>query len=173
MKRLVGILMMSVLAVSVQAQNDAITKYFSKYADNDDFSHVTVSGKMFSMINQIEVEDDEDKAMVESLGKIKGVKALFAEEGVDGASMYKEAIGLIDGKGYEELMSVRESDKDIKFMIKEKGNKIDELFMVMGGDNEFALVSIVGDGIDINQLYKLSKNIGMSEFDHLKKMGGN
>ncbi len=164
---------MSVLAVSVQAQDDAITKYFSKYVDNDDFSHVTVSGKMFSMINQIEVEDDEDKAMVESLGKIKGVKALFAEDGVDGNSMYKEALGLINGKGYEELMSVREDDKDIKFMIKEKGNKIDELFMVMGGDNDFALVSIVGDGIDINQLYKLSKNIGMKEFGHLEKMGGN
>ena len=164
---------MSVLAVSVQAQNDAITKYFSKYVDNDDFSHVTVSGKMFSMINQIEVEDDEDRAMVESLGKIKGVKALFAEENVNGEAMYKEALGLIDGKGYEELMSIREDDKDIKFMIKEKGNKIDELFMVMGGDNEFGLVSIVGDGIDINQLYKLSKNIGMKEFGHLEKMGGN
>ena len=173
MKRLVAVLMMSVLAVSVQAQDDAISKYFSKYVDNDDFSHVTVSGKMFSMINQIEVEDDEDKAMVESLGKIKGVKALFAEDGVDGVSMYKEAIGLIDGKGYEELMSIREDDKDIKFMIKEKGNKIDELFMVMGGDNEFGLVSITGDGIDINQLYKLSKNIGMKEFGHLEKMGGN
>jgi len=164
---------MSVLAVSVQAQDDAISKYFSKYVDNDDFSHVTVSGKMFSMINQIEVEDDEDKAMVESLGKIKGVKALFAENGVDGAAMYKEALGLISGKGYEELMSIREDEKDIKFYIKEKGNKIDELFMVMGGDDEFGVVSITGDGIDINQLYKLSKNIGMKEFGHLEKMGGN
>lgn len=172
MKRLVGILVMSVLAVSVQAQNDAISKYFGKYADDETFSHVTVSGKMFQMINSIEVEDDEDRALVESLGKIKGVKALFAENGVDGAKMYKEAIALIDGKGYEELMSIRDDEKDIKFMIKEKGNKIDELFMVMGGDNEFGVVSITGDGIDINQLYKLSKNLGLDEFSHLEKMGG-
>ena len=27
--------------------------------------------------------------------------------------------------------------------------------------------------LDINQLYKLSKNIGMKEFGHLEKMGGN
>lgn len=173
MKRLVGILIMSVLAVSVQAQNDAITKYFGKYADDDKFSHVTVSGKMFQMINSINVEDDEDKALVESLGKIKGVKALFAEDSVDGYKMFKEAIKLIDGKGYEELMSVKTDDKDIKFMIKEKNNKIDELFMVMGGSNEFGVVSITGDGIDINQLYKLSKNLGLDEFGHLEKMGGN
>ena len=166
-------MMMSVLAVSVQAQNDAISKYFNKYMDNEDFSHVTVSGKMFSMINKIEIEDDEDRALVESLGKIKGVKALFAEQGVDGKSMYKEAVGLVSGKGYEELMSVRDEDKDIKFYIKEKDNKIDEVFMVMGGGEEFGLVSIVGDGIDINQLYKLSKDLGMKEFGHLEKMGGN
>jgi hypothetical protein len=125
------------------------------------------------MINSIDVEDDEDRALVESLGKIKGVKALFAEKDVDGAAMFKEALGLIKGKGYEELMSVRDDQKDIKFMIKEKGNKIDELFMVMGGDKEFGVLSITGDGIDINQLYKLSKNLGMDEFSHLEKMGGN
>ena len=164
---------MSVLAVSVQAQNDAISKYFDKYADNDEFSHVTISGKMFSMINKFEVEDEEDRLLQESLGKIKGVKALFAEEGVDGKSMYKEAIKLVDGKGYEELMSLRDDNKDIKFFIKEKDNKIDEVFMVMGGGAEFGLVSILGDGIDINQLYKLSKMLNVDEFSHLEKMGGN
>jgi len=39
--------------------------------------------------------------------------------------------------------------------------------MVMGGTNEFGMISIVGDGIDINQLYRLSKNLGMDEFKHL------
>jgi predicted P-loop ATPase/GTPase len=119
------------------------------------------------MINAIQVEDDEDKALVESLSKIKGVKVLFAEKDVDGVAMYKEALGLIKGKDFEELMSVRDEDKDIKFYIKEKGNKIDEMFMVMGGVKEFVMVSIVGDGIDINQLYKLSKSLGMDEFKHL------
>ena len=41
------------------------------------------------------------------------------------------------------------------------------MFMVMGGKAEFGMVSIVGDGIDINQLYKLSKSLGMDEFKHL------
>lgn len=171
MKRLALILVMGIMAFGAKAQNDAISKYFAKYEqDKERFNAVSVSGKMFAMINSIEVEDEEDKALVESLGKIRGVKALFAEKGVDGKKMYDEALGAIKGKDFEELMSVRDDDKNIKFYIKEKGNKIDELFMVMGGNNEFAMVSVVGDGIDINQLYKLSKNIGMDEFKHL---GGN
>ena len=48
--------------------------------------------------------------------------------------------------------------------------------MVMGGDNEFGMLSIVGDGIDLNMLYKLSKKIGMDGFEELEflddKRGG-
>lgn len=171
MKKLVMIMVMALMAFGVQAQTDAISKYFAKYEnDTDKFRAIKISGKMFAMINSIEVEDDEDRALVESLGKIKGVKVLSAEKGVDGVAMYKEAMGAIKGKDFEELMSVRDDDKDIKFYIKEKGNKIDEMFMVMGGASEFVMVSIIGDGIDINQLYKLSKSLGMDEFKHL---GGN
>ena len=42
--------------------------------------------------------------------------------------------------------------------------------MVMGGGDEFALVSIIGNGIDVNQLYKLSKSVGFNEFEHLEKV---
>jgi hypothetical protein len=161
---------MAATAFGAQAQSDAISKYFAKYEkDTDKFSKIEISGKMFAMINSIQVEDDEDKALVESLGKIRGVKVLSAQKGVDGIAMYKEAMGAIKGKDFEELMSVRDEDKDIKFYIKEKGNKIDEMFMVMGGANEFTMVSIIGDGIDINQLYKLSKSLGMDEFRYLDK----
>lgn len=169
MKKLVLIIVISVFAVVVQAQNDAIAKYFSKYAGNGKFSHVVISGKMFSMINQIKIgADDENKEIIEALGKIKGVKVLFSREDVDGETMYKEALGLIDGEGYEELMSVREDEKDIKFMIKEKNNKIHELFMIIGADRDFGLLSIIGDGIDLDALYKLSKKMGMKGFEELE-----
>ncbi len=172
MKRLVIMLSLSVLAFGANAQNDAISKYFAKYMDNEDFMSVNISAKMFQMMSSIEMDDkDEQKYMEESIGKIKGVRAIAAERDVDGMKMYNEALGLVDGKGYEELMSVREEDKRIRFLIKEKDNKIDELFMVMGGDDEFGLLSIIGDGIDLNMLYKLSKSVGVEGFRELERLG--
>ena len=44
--------------------------------------------------------------------------------------------------------------------------------MVMGGNNEFGMLSIVGDGIDLNALYKLSKTIGMEGFEELEFLDG-
>ncbi|MBO3700509.1 DUF4252 domain-containing protein [Roseivirga sp. E12] len=176
MKKLVLTMVLGLFAMSANAQSDAISKYFEKYVDDQSFMHLNFSGKMFQMIAQIEFEDpDEQKMVEESLGKIKRVQVLGKDKDVDGRKMYKEALGLI-GKDFEELMSLREDDKDIRFMIKEKNNKIDELFMVMGGDNEFGLLSIVGDGIDLNAIYKLSKSIGMEGFEELEfldKRGGN
>ncbi|NVJ46794.1 MAG: DUF4252 domain-containing protein [Cytophagia bacterium] len=169
MKKLVLTMVMAVFALGVNAQDDAISKYFSKYSSDDSFMHINFSGKMFQMISKLEMDTpEEQKLMEESLGKIKRVQVLGKERDADGRALYAEAIKLVEGKGFEELMSVRDEDKDIRFLIKESNNKINELFMVMGGDNEFGLLSIVGDGIDLNALYKLSKKIGMQGFEELE-----
>lgn len=173
MKKLVLTLVLAVFALSANAQSSAISQYFEKYTEDTTFTYVNFSGKMFQMISNLELEDEaEQKLMQESLGKIKRVQVLAKDNGVDGRSMYNEAIKLVEGKNFEELMSVREEDKDIKFLIKENDNKIDELFMVMGGKDEFALLSIVGDGIDLNAMYKLSKSIGMDGFEELELLNG-
>lgn len=173
MKKLVLTFALAVFAFSVKAQNTAITQYFEKYTEDTTFMYINFSGKMFQMISNLELDDEkEQELMQESLGKIKRVQVLGKEKDVDGRKMYAEAIKLVEGKGFEELMSVREEDKDIRFMIKEKNNKIDELFMVMGGNKEFGMLSIVGDGIDLNALYKLSKNIGMDGFEELEFLDG-
>ena len=169
MKKLVLTMVMAVFALGAKAQDDAISKYFSKYSSDESFMHINFSGKMFQMISKLEMETaEEQKMMEESLGKIKRVQVLGKEKDADGRKMYAEAIKLVEGKGFEELMSVRDDDKDIKFLIKESNNKINELFMVMGGNNEFGMLSIVGDGIDLNALYKLSKKIGMQGFEELE-----
>lgn len=177
MKKLVLTMLLGLFAVSANAQSDAISKYFDKYVDDASFMHLNFSGKMFQMIANIELDDPAEQKMVqESLGKIQRVQVLRKDKEVDGKKMYAEAMKAIKGNDFEELMSLREDDMDIRFMIKEKNNKINELFMVMGGDSEFGLLSIVGDGIDLNALYKLSKSIGMdgfSELEFLDKMDGN
>jgi len=172
MKRLVLIMLVSVMAFQANAQSDAISKYFAKYMDNDDFIRINISGKMFQMMSDIDLDNEEEqKYMIESIGKIKRVRVISAQKDVNGDTMYKEALGLVEGKGFEELMSVREENKNIKFFIKEKNNKIDEFFMVVGGGDSFSLLSIVGDGIDLNMLFKLSKTMGVEGFKELERLG--
>jgi vacuolar-type H+-ATPase subunit F/Vma7 len=142
------------------SQEDAISKYFSKYVDDERFTVVYISGKMFSMINKMELDlDDEEAQAVMSVVKdLKGLRILTTE--TDGAKFYKEALQTINTKGYETLLEVREGNQqNVKFLVKDSnaGSNLNELLLLVGGEDEdFVLLSFIGN-LDLSQVGKLSK----------------
>ena len=167
-KFVVGGLMM-VMAMVATAQDNAISKFFSKYQGDESFSQVTVSSKMFGLFTNMETNDPEDKEVLDAISKIKGLRILAKEEARDSRELYKEALTMIPAKEYEELMTVRDKDKDMKFFIKEAAGKISELVMLMGGNEEFMVLSIFGE-IDLKQVSKIGKKMNVDGLDHLEKM---
>lgn len=159
-------------SVSTMAQDNAISKYFSKYAADTAFTKVTVTSKMFSLFTEIEGEDEAEKEVLEALSKLKGIKALINENSDDTKSLYSDAIKAINkDKSYEELMSVEGGDENIKFMVRDEGSIINELLMVVADDGEFLIMSLFGE-IDLKQIAKLSRIMKMKGMDHLKALDG-
>ena len=147
------------LSTSLFAQEDAISKYFSKYVDNEDFTVVYVSGKMFELINKMELDfdDEEAEAVLAVVKDLKGLRILTTEN--DGLKYYNEALQIINTKQYETLMTVREGNaENVQFLIKDNGGDIiNELLLLVGGeDDEFVLISFIGQ-IDLNEVGKLAK----------------
>ena len=149
---------------------DAISKFFSKYQTDESFSSVTVSSKMFGLFTNMEADTPEDKEILEAISKLKGLKILAKEDVRSARELYKEAFTLIPIKEYEELMSVRNEDKDMKFFIKESGGKISELLMVVGGNQQFMVMSLFGE-IDLKQIARIGKKMDVKGLEHLEKMG--
>ncbi len=168
MKKLIafGIVMMMALQLSAQ---DAISKFFSKYEDDDSFTHVNVTKRMFSLFTDLDMEDQEDKELMDAISKLDGLKILAKDDITNGKALYKEAFTLLPSKEYDELMSVRDEDTDMKFMIKEKNGIINELLMVMGGNEEFFIMSLTGD-IDLKQVARLSKGMDIDGLEGLEKL---
>ena len=150
---------------------DAISKFFTKYQDDDSFSQVNISPKMFSLFTKMDAESQEDKEVLEAISKLKGLRILGKQDARNARDLYKEAFSLIPVKEYEELMSVRDKDKDMKFYIKEttKGT-ISELLMVMGGNTEFMVLSLFGE-IDLKQVSRIGKKMDVKGLENLEKMG--
>jgi hypothetical protein len=157
------------IIVSGAFGQDAISKFFSKYQADESFSQVTVSSKMFGLFTNMEADTPEDKEVLEAISKLKGLRILGKENTSDARGLYKEAFSLIPMKEYEELMSVRDKDKDMKFLIKESGGKISELLMVMGGNQDFMVLSLFGE-IDLKQISRIGKKMNVSGLEHLDKM---
>jgi len=170
MKKFVVGAVMMLTSVAAFAQGDAISKFFSKYQNDETFSQVTISSKMFSMLTNMEVDDAEDQEVINAISKLKGLRILAKEDTREGRTLYKEALSLIPTKDYEELMSVRDEDKDMKFFIKETSpGKISELVMVAGGAEEFMVLSLFGE-IDLKQIGKIGSKMDIDGLDNLHKL---
>lgn len=158
--------------MSVNAQNDAISKYFDQYLDDDNFTVVYVSGKMFDMIAKVDIDElqDEEAQIIMDVAKdIKGLRVLVTD--VDPKQYYKQARKLINvDDGYEVLLTVRDKGDNVNFWIKETNNVIEELFLLVGSEDEFVLVSFLGR-LDLNKIAQLADKIEMSGAEHLQKIG--
>jgi hypothetical protein len=161
---------MILTGIAAQAQSDAITKFFSKYQNDDTFTQVTVSSKMFNLFTNMEVESKEDQEVLNAISKLKELRILGKENARNSRDLYKEAMNMIPAKEYEELMSVRDKDQDFKFFIKEMSpGKINELVMVMGSNEDFMVMSLFGE-IDLKQVSKLGRKMDIDGLQQLEKI---
>lgn len=153
-----------IMAGSAFGQNDAIQKYFSKYMDDDRFTVVYVSPKMFKLFSKMDWDSVQTdiKSAAES---ITSLRILTTED--NPLQFYQEAVKLIDIHEYEPLITIRDGGEDVKFMAKEDGNTIHELLMLSGSKDEFVLMSFVGN-IDLDKISKLGKDMNVNGMQYLQ-----
>ena len=167
--RILTTLILIIISLSTFAQRNPVDKLFEKYGGKDGFTTVYISSKMFSLISDIKTGDEEFN---ETMNKIESIKILTTEDDslVDpGINFYNEIMNELSLDEYEELMVVKEKDQDIKFLVKEKGDIIVELLLVIGGEGNNALISIRGN-IDLKSISKLSKSLNVEGLDELERI---
>lgn len=171
MKKLIIIALISVFGMQIQAQEqeDAISKFFSQYSNDEKFTNIYISKKMFSLFSDIPVDENEQEVK-EAISQLEGLRILSSDD-VDGIKLYNEAFKILNGKDFEELMVIRDGEQQLKFLIKENKGKITELLMLSGEDKSFFILSMIGN-IDLEQISKLSKTMdvkGMENLENLEK----
>lgn len=161
--------LMVISATGLRAQSSAIDRYFSKYQEDDRFSAITVSSRMFGLFADFDMDDPEEKELVEALSKLKGLKMLIGEQVSDATSMFDQAKTL-SNKGMDELMSIRDGEKEFIFYVIEANGTISELLMVGHEAEKFLMMSLVGE-INLRDISRLSKKMDIDGFEHLQNIG--
>jgi len=169
MKKILVSLTIIMIGFGVKAQDDVISKYFSNYLDDENFTKVTVTSRMFSLFTDVETGDEDSEEFLEAISKLKGLKVISGDSITDGMAKYKDALKKVSGKGYEELMSVKDGSENFEFMIKEKDDIITELMMIAGGNEQFHLLTLYGE-IDLKTITQLASKMNVGALDHLRKL---
>ncbi len=170
MKRIAFLLMIVLCTGHLAAAQSTIDKFFLKYQDHPDFTVINITPKMFSMFSKLSMDDPDAKKIVNVASRLKGMRILVKEDAKDGQRLFKEAVSFL-GAGLEELMTVRDKEADVKFMVKEHPNgNIAELVMLVGSTSEFVALSIFGD-ISLSDLASIAGDMKIDGFENLGKLG--
>jgi hypothetical protein len=177
MKRIkfLSLLLTALFAFSaLNAQPASVQSFVDKYSGQDGFTTINISPKMFSMLAAMSVDEefDEFDGIIE---KITGLNILVyePEEGGsarDVAALYNEVANDLPKGYYEELMTVKDKESNVRFLIREtQTGIIDELLMLVSDTEEFVFLSLTG-AIDLDAVIELSKKMDIEGFEHLEKM---
>jgi hypothetical protein len=173
MKKLLAMLPLFYLFAAVApAQNDAINRFFNQYMEDERFTVVFVSPKMFSLVSKISTDDEDWENVREVVGGLTGLRVLTSDSLDNGLAFYKEALSKVPASEYAELLTVRDGKENVRIWVKDSGNIINELLLLVGSPDEFVLLSLTGT-IDLDKISNLSKGLDINGAEHLEKIKKN
>jgi hypothetical protein len=148
----------------IMGQNPAVDQLFNKYQGKEGFTTVFVNKDVFKMISD---NDNVEHEMNKTLEKISGIKILAQEdkEITGELNFYDELKKSLDFNKYKELVVVKEKDQDVWIIARENNDRIAELLVIVGGD-ENVLVWIEGN-FTFEDLSELSEIDGLEQLELL------
>ncbi|MEA3504775.1 MAG: DUF4252 domain-containing protein [Bacteroidota bacterium] len=164
-----------IFAATLTMAQSPMDKLFTKYAGQEGFTSVNISSEMFAMfadmnIDTEKISDESGKAAVEAMSQLNGMKILTYSKSSDRKlDFVKEINSAFDLSKFKELMTIKEKDSDVKFLVKKKGKKVTHLLMIADGKNEVVLMNLTGL-IDMANIAKLSSQMNIKGMENLEKI---
>jgi hypothetical protein len=138
MKKKLLILVFAISAIAVNAQK-SIDGLFRKYAGKDGFVTFTISGNLLKLAGVLDDDNDFSSA------NISEIRILAQDdETLKVENFYDLVMKDIDTDLYEEFMRIRESDQDVRMLVRTEGNRFREFLLVAGGEDN-VLIQIKGN----------------------------
>ncbi len=172
MKNVITLILVSIISISpMWGQLDAINQFFEDHRADEDFTQINISPKMFEMFASMDTETEIDSETLEMVKSLTGLKILTTEK--TPRKFYTDFLAKVETTSYEELMTIRDGDSDVKFLVKDSdgGNIVNELLLLVGGDEDFVLMSFAGK-IHLDKLGKLAQNLNFNGSEHLENLKG-
>jgi hypothetical protein len=175
MKRTILAMLTMLLLMSTQllnAQNSSAIALFDKYGNKDGFTTVSISKELFGMFADMNTDDPDAQEIKAMMEQLDGIKILMYETEYAASTelaSFKNEVAKLQVDGYTELMVVKQTGEEVKFLSKKKGDKIGELLLVISGEKEAGFISITGT-IDMSTIGKLSKAMNFEGMEKLEQL---
>ena len=156
MKNILIAIAMLAIPMSGFCQNESIEQFYNKYIENENVTDINLKGWVLSLASLIA----DEKTGEEVLEKITQLRIMVADEkNIVSKSDLKKLMKDVRKNSFEDLMTVRDGNDRINFMVREKEDgTITNVLVIVNGDKEFILLSLEG-ALDFEDLKKLQFDV--------------
>lgn len=157
MKRMVIVLFIAFCTASLYGQRNSLDDFFDSYSDREGYTSVMINGNIFGFLKNLD-EDDEDLRGLDH--KVTSIRIVSTKEGrFSGAADFMSELRPAIRRGrYEELMTVNDSDSDLRVMVRGNGDIINEILVITSGEHQ-AVIQVIGT-FTREDMENLSENHG-------------
>jgi hypothetical protein len=124
--------------VSGQKSIDAL---FNKYGGKDGFPTVPINGNLLKLARCFD-DDDNDYPLPQDISTIRLLAQDDETMKVD--NFYDMVMKDINPADYEEFMRIKDSDSDLRMLVRTEGNRFREFLLIVGGEDN-AIIQIKGN----------------------------
>lgn len=151
------LLLVAVLAISFQLVDGqkSIDALFDKYAGKDGFTTVQINGNLLKLTRFFDNEKSNDENLPAGLTEIRILSQ--EDKTLNPGNFYDMVIKDIDLQEYEEFMRVKESNQDLRMLVRTEGNRFREFLLIAGGEDN-AIIQIKGD-LTLDDAKKMSEDV--------------
>ena len=171
MKQILTILLALPFLTGLNAQT-AIDLHFSEFAEASNTTDISVTGKMFEMINSINIESDTDQEEIDEMkdffSSITSFRLIAGEEVSDAKSQYINGDEKL-ASSHEELVRVNDKEGKFALYIDEEEGIVHEVVGLGWGEDNLMVFSLMGT-LRLEQVGKVVEQMNSSGFDQLARV---
>lgn len=153
MKRAILTVFIAAFAALLYGQKNSTDDFFNRYSGRDGYSSVIINGNIFSLLKNF----DDDCESENSDRKVTSIRILSRDRDTDPGNheFISEIRNIVKRGGYEEMITVKDSEDDVRFLVKTDGDVINELLIMASGDDD-AVIQIKGrlTEDDVNRIFE-------------------
>jgi len=143
MRRVLLIITVVLTSFPLNAQR-SVDALFNKYAGKDGFVTFTLKGDLLKLARFLDDDEDSDD-LNHKTGKITEIRILAQEDdNIKVVNFYDRVMKDINLDNYEEFMQVKESDQDLRMLVRTEGDKFREFILIAGGKDN-VLIQVKGN----------------------------
>jgi len=150
---------------------------FDKFEEIDEITSVIVTKKMFEMMANVKINDQEGQKFLDLAKKLNNLKVFTTSHSKYRTEMKSTFEKYLETKKLEKLMSVSEQSTKVRIYVNQEKNttQIKELLMFINGNDSYqdtAIILLTGS-FDLNDISALVDKINIPGGEELKKASKN